>query len=53
MDQKDIRKAAALLGSLNQGKKKNLTDEGRRKCGLRLAEARKKRWPPKNEPSQE
>jgi hypothetical protein len=44
MEQKDIHRAASLLGSLNRGRKKILTDEEKHKRSLRLAEARKKRW---------
>ena len=44
-----IQRAASLLGKMAKGKKKTLTDEERRKRGLRLAEARKKRWPDKDE----
>jgi len=49
----DIHKAASLLGSLNRGKKKTITVADRQQRILRLAEARKKRWPSKNEPRQE
>jgi len=41
---KEIRKAASILGSLNKGKKKTITQEDRENRIKRLAEARKKRW---------
>ncbi len=40
----DASLAAAYLGSLARGKPKNITDADRKRRGLRLAEARKKRW---------
>jgi hypothetical protein len=53
MKQKDIRSAAALLGSLNRGKKKILSSKEKLRRKQWMAEIRKKRWPSKNEPSQE
>jgi hypothetical protein len=53
MSMNQAQKAASLLGKMAKGIKKTLTDEERHKRSLRLAEARKKRWHRKNEPSQE
>ena len=49
MINKEIRKAASILGSLNRGKKKNITQEDRKNRIKRLAEGRKLRWPKKDE----
>jgi len=46
-----IQKAASLLGSRNRGKKKIVSKEESMKRSLRLAEARKTRWPKKDESS--
>ena len=48
-----IQKAASMLGKMGRGIKKTLTDEDRKVLSLRFAEARKKRWPKKNECSKE
>jgi hypothetical protein len=53
MGMNQVQKAASLLGKMSKGKKKTITAKDRRQRILRLAEARKKRWPSKNEPSQE
>jgi hypothetical protein len=45
-----IQKAASLMGKLNKGVPKTLTDEERQRRSQRLAEARKKRWPKKRWP---
>ena len=45
--------AAAYLGRLSKGVPRTITDEDRKRRSLRLAEARKKRWPKKNEHSKE
>lgn len=45
----EVRKAASILGSLNLGKKKTITQEDRTNRINRLAEARKKRWLKKDE----
>jgi hypothetical protein len=47
-----VQKAASLLGRQNLGKKKvNISPEDMMRRIQRLAEARKKRWPKKNEHS--
>jgi hypothetical protein len=39
-----IQKAASLMGKMNKGVKKTLTDEERLRRKQSLEEARKKRW---------
>jgi hypothetical protein len=47
----EISKAAKLLSSLQIGKPKHYSEEEIAKRTIRLAEARKKRWPKNNEDS--
>jgi hypothetical protein len=47
------RQAAAYLGHLTKGVAKTLTDEERKRRSLRLAEARKKRWPKKEKSNED
>jgi hypothetical protein len=42
-----MNRAAQELGRMGKGKPKTLTDAERKRRSLRLAEARKKRWPSK------